>query len=55
LCNFSVQQALRSGVRDLCELLGVELSPDREAALEAMDLAKLLALRERLKRERRWP
>jgi hypothetical protein len=41
-------------VRDLCELLGVDLSPDREAEVDAMDVAALMALRERLKRERRW-
>ncbi|WP_437969081.1 Uma2 family endonuclease [Sorangium sp. So ce260] len=46
---------LRAAVRDVCELLGIALSPEREAALEAMDEAALGALRERLKRDRRWP
>ncbi|WP_437815762.1 Uma2 family endonuclease [Sorangium sp. So ce1078] len=46
---------LRAAVRDVCELLGIELSPEREAALEAMDEAALGALREQLKRDRRWP
>ncbi|KYF86548.1 hypothetical protein BE20_28695 [Sorangium cellulosum] len=46
---------LRAAVRDLCELLGITLSPDREASLGAMDEAALGALREHLKRDRRWP
>ncbi|XXY54209.1 Uma2 family endonuclease [Sorangium sp. So ce269] len=49
------EEGLRTGLRDLCELLAIELSPEREAALDAMKEAELLALRERLKRERRWP
>jgi hypothetical protein len=49
------KQGLRAGVRDVCELLGITLSPEREAALDAMDEAALGALREHLKRERRWP
>ncbi|WP_437731800.1 Uma2 family endonuclease [Sorangium sp. So ce1335] len=48
-------QGLRIAVRDLCEVLGIVLSPDREAALDAMTGPELSALREQLKRERRWP
>jgi hypothetical protein len=48
------RHGLRTGVRDLCEVLGVTLSPEREAALDAMAESELLALRDRLKRERRW-
>ncbi|WP_437732642.1 hypothetical protein [Sorangium sp. So ce1335] len=47
-------EGLRTGLRDLCELLAIELSPEREAALDAMKAAELLALRDRIKRERRW-
>ncbi|WP_437648657.1 Uma2 family endonuclease [Sorangium sp. So ce362] len=46
---------LRAAVRDVCELLGIALSPEREAALDAMDEATLGARREQLKRDRRWP
>ena len=46
---------LRAGVRDICALLGISLSPEREAALEAMDDAALGALREHLMRDRCWP
>ncbi|WP_433930297.1 Uma2 family endonuclease [Sorangium cellulosum] len=49
------EEGLRTGLRDLCELLAIELSPEREAALGAMKETELLALRDRLKRERRWP
>ncbi|WP_437611801.1 Uma2 family endonuclease [Sorangium sp. So ce834] len=49
------RQGLRAAVRDLCELLGIALSPEREASLDAMDEAALGALREHLKRDRRWP
>jgi hypothetical protein len=41
-------------VRDLCEVLGIALSPEREAVLEAMAGPELATLREQLKRERRW-
>ncbi|KYG00613.1 hypothetical protein BE21_57235 [Sorangium cellulosum] len=49
------RQGLRAAVRDLRELLGITLSPDRAASLDAMDEAALGALREHLKRDRRWP
>ncbi|WP_437275911.1 Uma2 family endonuclease [Sorangium sp. So ce375] len=48
-------QGLRIAVRDLCEVLGIALSPEREATLEAMAGPELSTLREQLKRERRWP
>ncbi|WP_438023929.1 Uma2 family endonuclease [Sorangium sp. So ce233] len=48
-------QGLRTAVRDLCEVLGIALSPEREAALEAMTGPELSVLREQIKRERRWP
>jgi hypothetical protein len=44
----------RKAVRDLCELLDIRLTPERESALAGMQIAELDALRERLKRERRW-
>jgi Uma2 family endonuclease len=45
---------LRAAVRDLCELLDIRLTPQRHATLAEMSVAELDALRERLKRERRW-
>jgi len=47
--------ALRAWVRDVCELLGIALSPERAAALDAMEEAELGALRDHLKRNRCWP
>lgn len=44
----------RAAVRDLCELLDIPLTPERQAALAEMDIGSLDSLRERLKRERRW-
>ncbi|WP_437672292.1 hypothetical protein [Sorangium sp. So ce131] len=46
---------LRAWVRDVCELLGIGISPERAAALDTMAEAELSALREHLKRNRRWP
>jgi hypothetical protein len=47
-------EGLRVAVCDLCEVLGVALTPERQATLAEMDAAALDALRERLKRDRRW-
>jgi hypothetical protein len=47
-------EGLRAAVRDLCELLDIRLTPEREGALAGMQSAELDALRERLKRDRRW-
>ncbi|AUX46508.1 uncharacterized protein SOCE26_080140 [Sorangium cellulosum] len=46
---------LRAWVRDVCELLDIATSPERAAALDTMDEAELSALRDHLKRHRRWP
>jgi Uma2 family endonuclease len=50
-----VAEGLRQAVRDLCEVLGIAVPADREAALHAMASEELAALRDHLKRERRWP
>ena len=47
-------EGLRAAIRDVCELLDISLTPEREAALARMQLPELDALRARLKRERRW-
>jgi hypothetical protein len=48
------EQGLRAAIRDLCDLLGIPVGPEREAALAAMRAAALDELRARLKRDRRW-
>jgi flagellar biosynthesis/type III secretory pathway protein FliH len=45
----------REAVKDLCELLGVEVNAERGQALEQMDLAGLSALRKHVKQHRSWP
>jgi hypothetical protein len=47
-------EGLRAAVCDLCELLKISLTPGRQAELAEMQIAELDALRERLKRDRRW-
>jgi hypothetical protein len=47
-------KGLRAAVRDLCELLDIRLTPEREATLAQMQIAELDALRQRLKHDRRW-
>ena len=45
----------RAAIVDVCEVLGIELSDQQRASLDAMDIAALEALRAQIKRERRWP
>jgi predicted transposase/invertase (TIGR01784 family) len=47
-------EGLRQAVFDLCEVLAIDLSEERKAAIHAMSDTDLTLLRERLKRERRW-
>jgi Uma2 family endonuclease len=49
------EEALRQGARDLCEVLGIKLTPEREAAIAAMNASALADLCAHLKRDRRWP
>lgn len=48
-------KGLRTAVADLCEVLGVSLTPMRRARLATMGINELEALREGLKQTRRWP
>ncbi len=48
-------EGLRSTVRDLCELLGIDLDAERQRAIDAMGEPALDTLRVALKRDRRWP
>jgi hypothetical protein len=45
---------LRRAIEDLCELLAITPTPQQGAALGDMSVDALDALRERIKRERRW-
>jgi hypothetical protein len=47
-------EGLRVGVVNLCEVLGIELGPERRAHLETLDPAELDALCTALKQHRRW-
>ena len=47
--------AMREGLGDLCEALGVELTSARRAALASLDLDGLITLRAALKQHGRWP
>ena len=47
--------ALPEAIHDLCEVFAIDLSAERKAAIHAMGSTELTVLRERLKRERRWP
>ena len=49
------EEGLRTAIETLCQVLALELSPPRRAALAAMRGAELTALLEHLGRERAWP
>ncbi len=45
----------RAALTDLCEVLGIELTAERRAHLDRLDLAGLAALRAQIKEHRTWP
>jgi hypothetical protein len=49
------EQVIRAAIGDLCEALGIELTEERRARIEQMDLPALNELRAALKRSRRFP
>jgi hypothetical protein len=49
-----VDQVAREAIVDLCEVLEIELTPERRAQLEAMGAEELVALRARIKAARAW-
>jgi len=49
------EEVVRAAIRDLCSLLAIELTVDRAAAVSALKLPALDALRAALVRDRRWP
>ena len=50
-----LQQGLQQAIMDLCEILGIELTPERRAQIEQLDPAQLSGLRTHLKSARAWP
>jgi predicted transposase/invertase (TIGR01784 family) len=48
-------EGLRAAVRDLCDVLQIERGSTHEASISRGDEASLRALRDALKRDRRWP
>ena len=48
-------RGLQAAVRDLCEVLGITLTPEQQARIEVLDLAGLGTLRAQLKQHRAWP
>ena len=49
------QEGIRTAIEALCEVLAIELSPERHAALAAMDEAALDELLAHLRQHRAWP
>jgi predicted transposase/invertase (TIGR01784 family) len=47
-------KGLRKGIETACELLGIELSEERRAELDAMDALALDALLKAIRRDKRW-
>jgi hypothetical protein len=47
-------EGLRQAIEDLCEVLALGMTPEQRARLATMTVEDLDALRERIKRERRW-
>jgi hypothetical protein len=48
------QQGLQEAITDLCEVLGIELTPERKAQIEQLDATQLSPLRTHLKSTRTW-
>jgi hypothetical protein len=49
------QKGLQQAIMDVCEILGIELTPERRAQIEQLDPAQLSQLRTHLKSARAWP
>lgn len=53
--NQGVEKTLRQAVMDLCEVVGVEITPQRRAQIQELDMEGLERLRQGLKQTRAWP
>lgn len=49
-----IERERRDAIRDLCDVLGLVLTPDQERELDAQDLDGLDRLRAHLKKARAW-
>jgi len=49
-----MKEGLRQTIRDLCDVLGLEMPPERHAELERLDADALSALRDRIKSTKSW-
>jgi len=49
------RKGLQQAIMDVCEILGIELTPERRAQIEQLDAAQLSQLRTHLKSARAWP
>lgn len=47
--------ARQEAIQDLCEVMGIAVSPEQSEALARMSLSDLEALRQHIKTQRRWP
>src|SRR5579863_3428405 len=52
--NEGQKQALSEAIVDMCELLGIAVSAEQRAQLAAMDLDRLVALKNQIKRTHTW-
>ena len=50
-----IAEGLVTAVRAACELLGIELTPEREARMAHASVSELEQLIQSLERERHWP
>jgi predicted transposase YdaD len=49
------RKGLQLAIMDFCEILGIELTPERRAQIEQLDQSQLSQLRTHLKSARAWP
>jgi hypothetical protein len=49
-----IKQGMRQTIRDLCDVLGIECTTERNAELECLDAAALSVLRDRIKSTKTW-
>ena len=49
------ETGVRRGIRDLCEVMGIEWTAERDADVRKMGAARLEALRKGLVKEKSWP
>jgi flagellar biosynthesis/type III secretory pathway protein FliH len=50
-----LKEGLRKRVVDICDILGITLDDSHKAHLESLDVEALETLRERIKKDKRWP